>query len=205
MKKYTFNAMVWLILACILWNCKGDPGIPGAPGAPGPTGPQGPAGQAGSQTVALMYERIFDLNAANKWEMIYTFPANDEIYLEDVALVYLLWDQVETDNEPLDIWRMMPVSYFNSKGILNMNFDFSAEDVRIFLEASYALDTQTEFKDVVARIVIVPADDSPNGRKASINYENFEEVKKAFDLKETNIKQGKPFMQMLREAQLAKK
>ena len=196
------KSVVWFVLACICWSCKGDPGMPGATGAPGPTGPRGPAGP---QTVALMYEREFDLNVDNKWEMIYTFPANDEIYLEDVALVYLLWDQEETANGPLDIWRMMPVSYFNSKGILNMNFDFSAEDVRIFLEASYPLDAQTVFTDVVARIVIVPADYSPNGRKASINYENFEEVKMAYGLKETNTVKGKPFVHMLREAQVLKK
>lgn len=190
------------MLACLLWNCKGDPGLPGASGAPGPSGPQGPAG---SQTVALMYEREFDLTADNKWEMIYTFPANDEIYLEDVVLVYLLWDQLETDNGPLDIWRMMPVSYFNSKGILNMNFDFSAEDVRIFLEASYPLDAQTTFTDVVARIVIVPAGESANGRKDAINYENFEEVKRAFGLNATNSVKGKPFMHMLREDELLNK
>jgi hypothetical protein len=202
MYKNSLQSLLWLLLACLLWNCKGDPGVPGPIGAPGPTGPQGPAGP---QTVALMYERVFDLNAANQWELIYTFPANDEIYLEDVALVYLLWDQVETDNGLLDIWRMMPVSYFNEKGILNMNFDFSAEDVRIFLEASYPLDAQTVFEDVVARIVIVPADDSPNGRKAVVNYENFEEVKKAFGLTETHPVKGKPFMQLLREAQSGKK
>lgn len=202
MEKYTLRSTIWLLIACLLWNCKGNPGIPGAPGVPGPTGPQGPAGP---QTVALMYERTFSLNAANEWEMIYTFPANDEIYLEDVALVYLLWDQVETDNGPLDIWRMMPVTYFTSKGILNMNFDFSAEDVRIFLEASYPLDAQTVFTDVVARIVIVPADDSPNGRKTSINYENFEEVKTAFGLQANSPTKGKPFMHMLREAQAVTK
>jgi hypothetical protein len=202
MEKHNLKLLGWFILACIVWSCQGEPGLPGATGAPGPTGPRGPAGP---QTVALMYEREFDLNVENKWEMIYTFPANDEIYLEDVALVYLLWDQVETDNGPLDIWRMMPVSYFNSKGILNMNFDFSAEDVRIFLEASYPLDAQTVFNNVVARIVIVPADFSPNGRKAAINYENFEEVKTAFGLKETKTHNRKPFMHMLREAQLIDK
>ncbi|MDO1449348.1 collagen-like protein [Rhodocytophaga aerolata] len=202
MKKYSLKLFVWILLAGILWSCKGEPGLPGPAGAPGPTGPRGPAGP---QTVALMYERVFDLNVENKWEMIYTFPEEDEIYLEDVALVYVLWDQIETDNEPLDVWRMMPVTEFNSKGILNMNFDFSAEDVRIFLEASYPLDAQTEFTDVVARIVIVPADDSPNGRKASINYENFEEVKTALGLKEAKRVKGKPFRQMLREAQIVKK
>jgi hypothetical protein len=205
MGKYTFKSLYWLLLACLVWNCKGDPGLPGAPGAPGPSGPRGPQGPAGPQTVALMYERVFDLNIENKWEMIYTFPANDKIYLEDVALVYLLWDQIETEKGPLDVWRMMPVSYFNSKGILQMNFDFSAEDVRIFLEASYPLNAQTVFKDVVARIVIIPADDSPNGRKAAINYENYEEVKTAFGLPESNTSKGKPFMHMLREAQSLKK
>ena len=199
MRKY--NLLTWVVLVFLLWNCRGDQGPIGPPGTPGQQGSQGPQGPAGPQTVALMYEFEFDLNAANQWEEFYEFPEEDleDIYLEDVGLVYLLWDVVETDGEPLDVWRLMPVNFFNQKGILSMNFDYTAADVRVFLEGSYPLDATSDMNDLLARIVIVPADYSPNGRRATVNFENFNEVKTAFGLKDTKRVKGKPFMQIVRE------
>jgi hypothetical protein len=201
MQKY--NLLVWIVLVFFLWNCKGDPGPIGPQGQQGPQGPRGPEGP---QTLALMYEFEFDLNAANKWEEFYVFPDEDEIFLEDVGLVYLLWDVVDTDDGQLDVWRLMPVNYFKEKGILSMNFDYTAEDVRIFLEGSYPLDATSDMTDLVARIVIVPADFSPNGRVGTlVNYENYDEVKAAFGLKDTKRVKGKPFMQMIRKSEVLNK
>lgn len=178
MQAKTILAFTTLLLFGLV-SCQGPEGAPG---------PQGPEGPAGPQTVALMYEVEFDLNAANKWESIYTFPANDEIFTEDVALVYLLWDQVTTNGQTRDIWRLMPVSFYNGSGTLSMNYDFTVDDVRIFAEASYPL-TNVSFTNEVARIVIVPADYSPNGRKGqTIDYTDYEQVRKAFNLPDTPVK-----------------
>ena len=203
MRKY--NLLTWIVLVSLLWNCRGDQGPIGPQGDPGPQGPQGPAGP---QTVALMYEFEFDLNTANQWEAFYAFPEEDieDIFLEDVGLVYLLWDVVETDNgEELDVWRLMPVNFFNEKGILSMNFDYTAADVRVFLEGSYPLDATADMTDLLARIVIVPADYSPNGRRGAVNFENYNEVQKAFGLKEAKRVKGKSFMQIMREREALKK
>ena len=165
----------------LAWGCQGPPGLPGPQGA---QGPQGPAGQPGPETLALMYEVPFSLNAANKWESFFPFPAGDKIYAEDVVLVYLLTGQVQVDNKPTDVWRLMPINYFTNAGILSLNYDFTVKDVRIFAEAAFTLDSQRDaFKDQLARIVVVPADFSPNGRKGrNIDLADYEQVRAAFHL-----------------------
>jgi hypothetical protein len=175
------RGLLWGLVLCLAWSCQGPPGIPGPQGA---QGPQGPAGAPGPETLALMYEVPFNLNAGNKWESIYTFPANDKIYLEDVVLVYLLTGQVQVDNKPTDVWRLMPINYFTNAGLLSLNYDFTVNDVRIYAEAEFTLDAQRDaFKDQLARIVVVPADYSPNGRKGlNIDYSDYEQVRAAFKL-----------------------
>jgi hypothetical protein len=169
------------LVLSLAWGCQGPQGLPGPQGAPGP---QGPAGEPGPETLALMYEVPFSLNAANKWEHIYTFPAADKIYTEDVVLVYLLTGQVQVDNKPTDVWRLMPINYFTNAGLLSLSYDATVKDVRIFAEAAFTLDAQRDaFKDQLARIVVVPADYSPNGRKGrNIDFADYEQVRAVFNL-----------------------
>lgn len=141
------------------------------------------------------------MDGSNDWVAYYSFPPEDEIFLEDVVLVYLFWDEVETDDgEMVDVWRLMPVNYFYDEGMLQINYDFSVADVSIFAEASFPLDPELDvFEDFLARIVVVPADYSPNARKSNtIDYENYEEVMKAFGLPERRQAQGKPFMKIVK-------
>lgn len=171
MKRYKL-ALLWMLVIPIFLACEGDPG------PPGPVGPQGPAGPI---STALMYEVEFDLNSGNNWSALYTFPAEDEILWEDVVLVYLLY----ANEDGKDIWRLMPVSFFNDAGTININYDFTLDDVNIFAEASYPLDPDLDhFDNEIARIVVIPAAESPNFRKESIDYKNFEAVKAAYNLKE---------------------
>jgi hypothetical protein len=193
---YLSKLMGFIGLVALLVSCQGPEGAPGPTGAPGPKGDTGPASP---ETVALMYEVEFDLTAANQWKTFYSFPAKDVIYKEDVVLVYLFWEQTNANGQKLDVWRLMPVSYLNPTGTLMINFDFTAKDVRLFAEASFTLTApQNEFRDLLARIVVVPADYSPNGRKKlSIDYTDYEQVKAAFGLPQTPTKKGTPFKQLL--------
>lgn len=198
------NFLIWGALALLLWNCQGEDGLPGPPG------PRGPAGPPGPQTLSLMYEVPFTLDEANDWLVYYAFPPEDEIYPEDVVLVYLLWDVVETDDGgTVDVWRLMPVNFFDERGLLQINYDFSVSDVAIFAEASFPLDPDKDtFEDFLARIVIVPADYSPNATNArkhsTIDYENYEEVKEVFGLPDIPRTQGTPFMEIMRQHEAGK-
>ncbi len=195
MQTKTIIAFAVLILGLISFSCQGPDGIPG------PQGPEGPQGPAGSQPLALMYEVEFNLNAANQWESFYTFPAADEIFTEDVVLTYLLWDQVESEGETVDVWRAMPVHFYSQNGTLAINYDFTVTDVRLFAEASYPMTAQnTVYDKLLARIVVVPADYSPNGRKGkTIDYNDYEQVRKAFNLPTVTTKKGIPARLTLNE------
>jgi hypothetical protein len=95
----------------------------------------------------------------------------------------------------------MPVNYFYDAGMLQINYDFTQNDVKIFAEASFPLDAQLDrYDDLVARIVVVPSDFSPNQRKGNVDYTNYEEVKKTYGLKELNRQAGKGFNQILKRS-----
>lgn len=165
--------MFLLASALFLWNCEGEPGPPGPPGNTGPQGPQGP------QSIALMYEVIFDLNQGNGWTAFYEFPADDEIYIEDVVLVYLLWEQQDIGGETFDVWRLMPVNFYENDGVVSMLYDFTAIDVKLFAEAAFELNTNIAYQEEIARIVVIPADYSANAR---VNYQDYYAVAEAFGL-----------------------
>ena len=151
-------------------GCITETAVPGPRGDQGPQGPQGPAGPV---TVALMYEIQFDLDASNNWQQFFDFPAEDEIFLEDVVLVYRLEPPAQGSEGP-DVWRLMPIHYFYPEGVLELNYDFTVNDVRIYAKANFVLDNTLDARyDEVMRIVVVPAGFSPNAR---VNYENYHEV-----------------------------
>ena len=134
----TYTLITCLATALLLSGCYAEEGIPGPRGLQGPQGPEGPPGP---QTIASIYEMEFNLDASNDWQAGFRFPDADEIYLEDVVLVYLLWEQVELDNgEFQDVWQLMPVSFFTDAGLLQMSYDFTVNDVRIFAAAGFPLD-----------------------------------------------------------------
>lgn len=174
-------------------NCKGPEG------PPGPAGPIGPVGPPGDPVLSLLYEVEYDLNPSTEWNYLFEFPAADlqYIYPEDVVLVYLLVDEVQNDaGEWRDIWKLMPVLYFEEEGILNLTYDFTHLDVSIYMEASsgYPIENDPGFSGLISRIVVVPADwGAPNGKiKKPIDYENYEEVMNALGLPITKST-GTPF------------
>jgi hypothetical protein len=174
------------IFSPFLFSCAID-------GEPGPVGPQGPKGDPGDQTIAMEYEVTFDLKSTNDWSYLYAFPSQDEIYPEDVVLVYLLWD---VDNGT-DVWRLMPVNYFYDEGMLQINYDFTQYDVKIFAAASFPLNS-VKYTNMVARIVVIPSDFSPNQRKGNVDYTNYEEVKSVYKLKDHHREIGLPLLEVLK-------
>ena len=184
MKTFKLYFLIFII-SPFFWGCEGDPG---------PVGPVGPQGD--SAPLALEYEVEFDLNSNNEWSYTYYFPTNDEIYSTDMVLVYMLWDVVDDQ----DVWRMMPVNYFENNGMLEVNYDFTQSDVRIFAQASFPLTNDTKpFDDFVARIVVIPAEMSANQRIGNIDLTNYEEVKKTYNLKDFKRVKGTSFQDRLKK------
>jgi len=130
------------VFALLLTACEGEQGPPGFDGLDGEI------------IASSAFEIEIDFNAANNFEFIE--PYGFTVLPFDVTLVYILWDTFNGQ----DVWRLMPQTVTFNDGSLVYNFDFTQEDVRLFLDGTTdfnALDaiwTQGQ----VFRVVVVPAD-----------------------------------------------
>ncbi|MEX0929381.1 MAG: hypothetical protein WDZ53_08250 [Balneolales bacterium] len=121
----------------------------------GERGPAGPAGPSGPEVLPISFEFEVDLLEEDGFEFCSDIPGQIEVYESDVMLAYVLEDFIE--DEDLGVWRQLPVTEFNDRGTLLFDFDFTAVDVCIFLDANYPLEPDDEFEQVLIRAVHVPA------------------------------------------------
>lgn len=162
MKKCRLFPVLFLILAAC--------GREGDPGPRGPEGPQGPEGIPGEIGYLFEFEDI-DFTAPD-YELFLNLP-QDFGYETDVALVYFEWE---------DVWRQLPqVVMIPEKGILQYNFDFTKDDIRLFLDADFPLDdlAAIDTDDWYVRVVIVPG---TWGDDARVDLSDYNQVKEALGL-----------------------
>ena len=187
-----------LILALALGQaCKGDegdvgpqgePGTPGAAGAPGPAGPAGPAGAAGTAKV-FDFQGI-DFTADDEYTVGIEYAANTmTVGANDVVLVYE-FAGAATNNTTY--WKPLPQTYYYNNNPVVYNFAYSNVAVLIFIEAAEAvLPTLPAgfVTDQVFRVVVLPGS-LRNGRemKPNIDYKNYEEVAKYYNITEASVK-----------------
>ncbi len=111
--------------------------------------------------VGSVFEVEGDFTARNNFSLGYEFPKNFVVYETDVVLVYILWEQT-TDNygKIHDVWRLLPQTVVLDEGLLQYNFDYTMNDVQIFLDGTVDFNTllPAESQDQVFRIVVLPAD-----------------------------------------------
>jgi hypothetical protein len=144
------------VFALLLTACEGEPGPPGFDGFDG---------LDGEIIASSAFEIVVDFNLSNNFEFIEAYGFT--VLPSDVTLVYILWD---TSNG-LDIWRLMPQTVTFNDGSLVYNFDFTQEDVRLFLDGTTdfnALDnvwTQGQ----IFRVVVIPADNIDGIDVSNIN------------------------------------
>ncbi len=148
-------------------------------GDDGPRGPQGPQGQDGvdgEEAFVFEYENVSFTGP--DYELILEYASDFTALESDVTLVYFLWDIVDGS----EIWRPLPQNIITADGLLQYNFDFTRNDVKLFLDAEFPLDdlTASDTDDWVVRIVVVPGKFwDGNGRREMPSYE---EVKVEYNL-----------------------
>ncbi len=132
----------------VLFSCEGEQGPPGFDGL------DGLDGQDGGIIVSSAFEIQVSFNQANNYEIIE--PYGFVVYPFDVTLVYILWG---TSNGQ-DIWRLIPQSVEFPDGTLTYNFDFTQNDVRLFLDGTtnFSLLGPEWTENQVFRVVVIPAD-----------------------------------------------
>ena len=145
------------VFTLLLTACTGDQGPPGFDGFDG---------LDGGLIVASAFEIEVDFTAANNFEFVE--PYGFDVLPSDVTLVYIEW---ETDNGA-PIWRLLAQNeFFDDGSILTYNFDFTQDDVRLFLDGTTDLNTLGDVwtQDQVFRVVVVPADNVDSIDVSNIN------------------------------------
>ncbi len=154
----------------------------------GPMGPPGVPGEDGDSLMGTVFEIEGDFKASNNYQLYYDFPGNFKVYDSDVVLVYILWDVVNVNGKNTDVWRLLPQTRILNNGILQYNFDFTVNDVSIFLEGDVDFNTLpfADTQDQVFRIAVLPADFVAS--KKSGELMDFSSVINAPELKLSMIK-----------------
>lgn len=172
----TMKAMILLAAAALLTACVGEPGMDGRDGYDGKDGVDG------VNILGSAFEIEGDFTATNEYLLYFQFPNTIEVYESDIVLVYILWETVTgSDNKPLDVWRLLPQTVILDEGILQYNYDYTREDVQVFLGGTidFATLLPAEWENQVFRIVVMPADFAID---LSLDVTNYNMVMKSLDL-----------------------
>jgi len=162
------------LMVITLFSCQGPTG------PEGPRGDQGPQGNPGADGLeGFTFEYIVDFTAPD-YASTLTFPETFQMLESDVALVYFLWG----NDNGLDIWRQIPQTLLLNEGTLLYNFDFTMNDVLVFMEADFDMSILgADFTDDwIVRVVVVPAQFANNGRIAGVDLSDYYAVKEYFNL-----------------------
>lgn len=117
-------------------------------------------------TISEVFEVTTSFNSNNNYSRLVAFTP--PIFTSDVVLVYHLYDTVNGE----DVWRLMPQTYyFSDGGELDYNFDYTRNNVNIFLSANFSLNTlpSSWTQNQTFRIVIIPANFASTVNKNSID------------------------------------
>ena len=145
MKKYIRFLFVFLSMTLLTTAC----------GDRGPVGPEGPQGPPGPEIMPIAFEFNATLHPSNDFEFYQSIPNQIKVLEQDVFLAFILEDYIPEDD--LEVWRKLPVTEFNSKGTLLIDYDFTLIDIRIFIDANYSLNITDSLEDVLIRAVHIPA------------------------------------------------
>ncbi len=145
MKNLIKRLTVFIILTLFIASCSGR----------GPVGPEGPQGEPGPEILPTSFEFNATLLPSNGYEFYHSIPGQIDIIDSDVVLAFILEDYIEEDD--LEVWRKLPITEFNSRGTLLIDYDFTLIDVRIFLNSNYNLNITDGLEDVLIRAVHIPS------------------------------------------------
>lgn len=187
MKKLSFLSMfaATLLLAggMFLTGCSesGEKGDPGPQGAQGPAGPQGPAGSAGSTGPQGAAGQNGNANVIQITYGAKTWPNN----VGAAVILNLTGVNADLANKSAyftyvkngTLWYAVPGEISSFGDFRTYLTPAAVSTVQIKrVSTGAALDAEG------VRIVLVPANDLRNGRQATVNYANYNEVKAYYNL-----------------------
>ena len=150
----------------------GEPGPQGPTGATGPAGsagPQGPAGQNGNANVIQI------IYGAKSWAN--TTGTSVELTLTGVNADFVSKSAYFAYVSTGSLWYSIP-GEVSSHGEFRTYISPAANSTLFIKRVS----TGSTLNATAVRVVLIPANDLRNGRKAAVDYTNYEEVKQYYNL-----------------------
>jgi len=166
----------------VLTSCGND----GAIGPQGPQGPQGPAGADG--LIGTVIDLQGNFNSADDFLELDFNAKGIEVFESDVVLVYLKTGEDGTAGGlPVEVFSMLPQTYFIDGQILQYDFDFTFFTVQIFLKGTFDFDAldSSYTTNQKFRIVVVPAEFAET---SGVDLSNMNAVMHALDIQPEDIK-----------------
>ncbi len=163
-------------------------------GPPGPQGPEGPSGVGGFIGTAI--DVTGDFTAENSYTLSLIFDEVDlEVFESDAVLVYVKVGNGGNDANgvPIEIFRALPQTYLQENKTIQYNFDFTFEDVFIFLDGINSNGTLLDFAaldsefrlDQKFRVIVLPAAFAQN--REQLDLTNMKAVMKELNITEANV------------------
>jgi hypothetical protein len=133
--------------------------------------------------LAEVFQVTTSFTAANNYSKLINL--NPPIYNSDMVFVYRSFDVINGQR----VWRQLPQAVYLIQGELDYNFDFTRNDINIFLESNFDLATlgATWSQNQVFRVVIIPGYLSNKNKKA-VDFNDYNAVVKAFNIKDNQVK-----------------
>ncbi|RCR66310.1 collagen-like triple helix repeat-containing protein [Larkinella punicea] len=151
---------------------KGDTGATGPAGPAGATGVAGPAGATGNANV-IQISYGPRTTTASGFSNFSLNPLTTDQISNSVFFTY-----VSFPAEPFS-WSFLPGSFRLMDNTYTYAVRIGARERQLYLDRNSGSGALT-FNAI--RIIAIPANDLRNGRKAAVDFSNYEEVKKFYNL-----------------------
>jgi hypothetical protein len=171
MKKYFLLAslLVFVFTACKKGDT-GPEGPQGPQGVAGPTGPQGPQGIAGNANVTQYTYGAQNLSTISFSQLLVT--TTQDTMDRSMWFVYLLY-------QPLTRWYTVPGPGVGGSTVYRVSLGYSGGKVNIFIDKTGVGENYSQ-----ARVIRVYASSTGPGGRASVDFNDYEAVRRYYNLPE---------------------
>ncbi len=191
MKKSSFLPVILSALCCSLLftNCKGPEGgvgpagPAGVAGPAGPAGATGPAGQTGNANVIQISYAAKTWTAAKGSVQQFIFPSNVTSAIMNSSAILIYMTNGTPNNATSYGWYAIP-GIVPSNGVehefyYETTFAGNTAGINIYRKVA-----STASLSASTRIVIIPANDIRGGRKAAVDFSDYNAVKAYYNLED---------------------
>lgn len=135
-----------------------------------------------NDTISEVFQIIVDFQQNADGEFSVVYPLNPSIYDSDMVLVYRRFGSFEGST----IWELIPRTiYLNDGNEVDYDFNFTAQDILLYMGATFDLNTAPEFtQNQTFRVVIIPGYDTT----ARVDFSDYNKVAKMFNIRESDVK-----------------